>query len=339
MISIHHLVVDGLSWRILLADLGLAYARITAGEPVSFPPKTTSFQSWSRHVERYAHSDELLAELGRWSAPRSVPATPRDVPVGGGAGDRMGRVSVSLPVVQTEALLAGPPRVFGSEINDVLLSAFALAMRDWSGSGSVLIDLEGHGREYLFAGIDLSRTVGWFTSIFPVEICLGDLTDPPTVIREVKNQLRSLPKRGVGYGILRYLGEPAAAQALRSRPDPQICFNYLGQFGSQIPGLGRYAEASWPRDQVAGQHDARPWLLIAECIVIDQVFSAEFTYAKDAYREEAIASLASCFIAQIRALVAFTEKFSADSSLSITDVSLSKVSAKDMENILKGFNQ
>jgi non-ribosomal peptide synthase protein (TIGR01720 family) len=339
LIAIHHLSIDGVSWRILLEDLGLAYVTLLAGEPLALRPKTTSFQAWSRHVERYARSDEALAELGYWSHERLALPIPRDFPDGRNDYSSVASVTASLSAEETESLLTGIPRVFGSQINDVLLTALAQAVRDWSGSGSVLVDLEGHGREDLFTGVDLSRTVGWFTSIFPVELRLDDLTDPAGAIRAVKNLLRSVPNKGIGYGILRYLGGTRTTEVLRHLPAPEINFNYLGRFSQEIAGLGRYAEAGEPRDHVASPDATRPWLLEIEGIVRGPIFSVEIMYSKNVHERDTVAALADRFLAQIRVLMKFSQKFEMDDGLAVTDISLSNLTTRDMENILKGLGR
>jgi NRPS condensation-like uncharacterized protein len=230
LLVIHHLVVDGVSWRILLEDLGGAYGDLIAGREVSLPMKTTSFQSWASALERYASSEESVGELDYWVRPRSAGMIPRDWSDGDNTVSSLATVSAGLSVDDTESLLREVPRVFHTQINDVLLTALALAMRDWSGSDTVLIDLEGHGREDLFGGVDLSRTVGWFTSIFPVELRLDGACSVSSALATVKRQLRAVPNKGVGYGVLRYLGPESVRSELEQLPDAEVSFNYLGRF-------------------------------------------------------------------------------------------------------------
>jgi non-ribosomal peptide synthase protein (TIGR01720 family) len=235
LLAAHHLVIDAVSWRILVEDLELAYDALTAGEPIVLPAKTSSFKTWAERLHDYADSEQALAELAFWTrqgegeVARLLPDTDtKQLPV-----DSLDLVEVSLSAEQTEALLRDVPRVYRTQINDILLTALALAVCRLSGSSSVSIDLEGHGREQLFANVDLSRTVGWFTSLFPVLLELPDPSDLGACLKAVKETLRSLPERGIGYGILRYLSNEAGAALLAELPAAEISFNYLGQFGTE----------------------------------------------------------------------------------------------------------
>jgi amino acid adenylation domain-containing protein/non-ribosomal peptide synthase protein (TIGR01720 family) len=205
----HHLVVDGVSWRILLDDLETAYRGGDLGA------KTTSYQEWSRRLEAHVLGGGLADEVGYWT--RSFPSFP--APSG-----TPGSVTVELSEEDTDALLRGAPTAYRTQINDVLLAALAYALSRWTGSSRVAVDLEGHGREDVL-DVDLSRTVGWFTTVFPVELELPEGTWRDRV-KAVRRQLRAVPGNGFGYGALRQHGMV---------PDggrPPVSFNYLGQFGS-----------------------------------------------------------------------------------------------------------
>ena len=140
-------------------------------------------------------------------------------------------VTVSLDVEETRALLQDVPRAYRTQINEVLLTALVRAYERRTGIPRVWLDLEGHGREDIVSGVDLSRTVGWFTSIFPVRLELDGGCGPGEALKSVKEQLRGIPQRGVGYGLLRYLsGDPEMTAAARGVPGPEMSFNYLGQF-------------------------------------------------------------------------------------------------------------
>ncbi|MGH3768373.1 MAG: amino acid adenylation domain-containing protein, partial [Pseudonocardiaceae bacterium] len=227
-VAVHHLVVDGVSWRILLEDLDTAYRQLVRGEVVCLGAKTTSFRDWALRLSEYAAVGGWDGERGYWAGVvgDTGPVLPRD-----GAGVNtvasMRSVSVRLDVEQTRALLQDVPGVYRTQVNDVLLAALGRVLADWAGCERVLVDLEGHGREELFEGVDLSRTVGWFTTIFPVALELGGQRDWGRTLKSVKEQLRAVPGRGLGYGALRYLTQ---AGELAGGAPPQVSFNYLGQF-------------------------------------------------------------------------------------------------------------
>ncbi|MDY7534454.1 non-ribosomal peptide synthase/polyketide synthase [Pseudomonas sp. Bout1] len=236
LLVIHHLVVDGVSWRILLEDLQSAYQQVINGEALSLPAKTSAFKDWSEHLQRYANGPALQEELAYWQACLSDVST--DLPckrMDAGQQNRLAHtVQTRLDPELTRQLLQEAPAAYRTQVNDLLLTALARVIGRWSGQSSTLIQLEGHGREELFDGVDLTRTVGWFTSLFPVR--LTPAATPGDSIKQIKEQLRSIPDKGIGFGALRHLGDARAQQSLRALPTPRITFNYLGQFDGSFEG-------------------------------------------------------------------------------------------------------
>ncbi|AQA20680.1 amino acid adenylation domain protein [Rhodococcus sp. MTM3W5.2] len=263
LLVLHHLVVDGVSWRLLVPALASAWGQIVAGGTPSFEPEVTSMRRWAHALADEARSDSRVAELGYW---REVLAT-QEAPIGSRPLDAQldtvatrGQVSLELPADVTDGLLTGVPARFRGGAQDGLLAALAVAVAAWrrarggrgAAESSTLITLEGHGREdQLAPGADLSRTVGWFTSVYPVRLDIGgaDLDDAlaggaaaGAAVKAVKEQLLAVPDNGIGYGLLRYLNPETGAE-LGSGAVPQISFNYLGRFGTgeltdEIRGLG-----------------------------------------------------------------------------------------------------
>ncbi|SDZ72427.1 non-ribosomal peptide synthase domain TIGR01720, partial [Variovorax sp. YR266] len=248
LLTIHHLAVDGVSWRILVPDLELAWQAAQRNERAKLEPRSSSLRRWALRLNAEAFSPRRLAELPLWTSivgaadsllsHRAFDASRDTVATGR-------RLTLSLPSTLTSALLTQVPTLFHGRINDVLLTAFALAVAQWRRKRSseqapgVLFDLEGHGREEIFEDIDLSRTVGWFTSIFPMHLDLQgvDLDDAlrggahmGRALKQSKEQLRALPDNGLGFGLLRYLN-PETARVLAGAA-PQIGFNYLGRFAA-----------------------------------------------------------------------------------------------------------
>ncbi|MFD8235432.1 amino acid adenylation domain-containing protein [Streptomyces sp. NPDC059696] len=242
----HHVVVDGVSWRILMEDLATAWRRFTAGEPVELPPVGTSFRRWTHLLERAAFD----ADSAYYRRP--LPGDDRPLahrPLAGTdtvAHERLRTVTVGPET--TAALLGEIPARFHAGVNDVLLTALAVALarrrRDLGQHQTFAhIELEGHGREGRFvagsAGFEpeLSRTVGWFTTLFPVTVDPGtaaDLTTPEyltAALKRVKEDLARVPDNGVSYGALRYL-----THSEFDAPAPQVLFNYLGRFAAGAPG-------------------------------------------------------------------------------------------------------
>ncbi|TGA95241.1 non-ribosomal peptide synthetase, partial [Streptomyces palmae] len=252
----HHLVVDGVSWRILLPDLRDAWEAVAAGRTPMPAPVGTSLGHWAQVLTAEASRPRRTAELPRWiELLRGAAPLPADAPA---AGTRLTvesarRLTLTLPPGPTTALLTRVPAAFHAGVQDVLIAAFAVALGEWrrrrgAARGPMVVDVEGHGRhEGLAEGIDLSRTVGWFTSVYPVRLDPGDLpwdevaAAGPALgraVKRLKEQLRAVPGEGLGYGLLRYLN-PRTGPELAGLPTPQVGFNYLGRMSA--PG----GDAAW----------------------------------------------------------------------------------------------
>ncbi|WP_169332725.1 non-ribosomal peptide synthetase [Nocardia araoensis] len=267
LIVAHHFVVDGVSWRILLPDLAMAWSQ-PAGQAVTLPANGTSMRRWAHALADAANDPALVAELPFW---QQVTATP-ETPLGSRAFDpvvdtlaTVDQVRVTLPADVTDAVLTVLPERYRGGVNDGLLSALALAVSKWRGAasnGAVLVELEGHGRaEELVAGADLARTIGWFTSAYPVRLELAGVDVAAAfdggkpladIVKSVKEQLLAIPGNGLGYGLLRYLNPRTAAQL---EDAGQISFNYLGRVATGELA-GRLGELDWAPVADLGQLDA-----------------------------------------------------------------------------------
>ncbi|MDV3438226.1 non-ribosomal peptide synthase/polyketide synthase [Pseudomonas otitidis] len=303
LLAIHHLVVDGVSWRILLEDLQTAYRQLQAGETPRLPAKTTSFKAWGERLRDHARSDAMDAQLGYWQqllqdAPVDLP---RDNPAGALDNRHARSVATRLDATRTRQLLQDAPAAYRTQVNDLLLTALAQAVCAWTGEASALVQLEGHGREDLFEDIDLSRTVGWFTSLFPVR--LEPAADIGTAIKHIKEQLRSTPDKGLGHGLLRHLGSDEARATLAGLPQPRITFNYLGQFDGDFAEGALWVPAEEGRG--AGQDPQAP---LGNWLSVDgQVFGGElslnWTFSGDVFAEATIARLAEAYQQALEALI------------------------------------
>jgi non-ribosomal peptide synthase protein (TIGR01720 family) len=225
----NHLVFDAFSLRIIFEDLEKAYHQLASGGEVELGPKTTSFKAWAERLEQYAGSGEVLDELPYWSDDARAAAAP--VPVDGPPNEYGGSHLVSLDEEETDILLHRVPGTWGVEINDVLLTALLQALTPWTGRRSLMVDLVSHGRAPLFPDIDLSRTVGYLAAHFPMLLDLGDTSGSVAELMAVREQLRQIPRGGIGYGVLRYLcQDEEAVRPLVRLPEPQVMFKYDGQF-------------------------------------------------------------------------------------------------------------
>ncbi|WP_139221107.1 condensation domain-containing protein, partial [Pseudomonas extremorientalis] len=223
LLVMHHLVVDGVSWRVFLEDLQSLYRQ------QRLPAKTSSFKAWAERLQAHARSEAVEPEKAFWL--QQLQGVSTDLPCRDPQGARPGRLAQTvvsqLDAERTRQLLQQAPTAYRTQINDLLLTALARVICQWTGQSSSLIQLEGHGREDLFDDIDLTRTLGWFTSLFPVRLTPADSL--ATSIKQIKEQLRAVPDKGLGFGALRYLGDDATRQAFSQLPLPRITFNYLGQ--------------------------------------------------------------------------------------------------------------
>uniref|UniRef100_A0A173H0U4 L-cysteine--[L-cysteinyl-carrier protein] ligase n=1 Tax=Polyangium spumosum TaxID=889282 RepID=A0A173H0U4_9BACT len=296
---IHHLVVDAVSWRVLIPDLSTAYQQLAAGQAVRLPAKTTSFKRWAERVTAYARTAAFEEERAILAlAPPA--ALPVDRPTGQNCRASAAEIVVSLSPEETRTLIADALRPYNLGVQDVLLTALARTVARWTGSLDVWIDLEGHGREELFDDVDLSRTVGWFTSLFPVRLCLPDGDDLAAALVAVKEQLRAVPRRGIGYGLLRHLNDEGAALPW---PAPQINFNYLGHLGGErdaAGGLRLTWESAGPREAGGG---TRSHVLEVNAVVAADRLAVVFGYSRDLHETATVERLASELIEELGRLL------------------------------------
>lgn len=337
LIIIHHLAVDTVSRRILLEDLQTAYTQLSNGQPIHLPPKTTSFQQWASLLNEYGRSIQLRKELNYWLAParREIKTLPLDYPEASDANteDSARIVSANMKIDETWALLQDIPRVFHIQTNEVLVTALVQAFARWTGEQALLVDLEGHGREVLFDGVELSRTVGWFTSLFPILLVYDD-DSPEGALRSIKAQLRDIPDRGIGYGLLRYLSnDPEIAARLRNLPQAQVVFNYHGR-ATYTPSkdsstLFALAPESCGPDR--NPQDKRSYLLEIDMIVQDDLLHIYWTYSERIHRHASIATLAEYYREALSSLIRHCQflesKGYAPSDFPETDVSPQELEA------------
>ena len=323
LLTIHHLAVDGVSWRILVPELAAAWAAIARGGMPAPAPRGTSFRGWAQRLASHARDGGCVEELAFWRGMLGSPSLSlvegaldpsRDI------NGTAGRLTLTLPAALTGALLTRVPAAFHGGINDVLLTGLVVAIADWcrrrgrGSGGGVLLDLEGHGREEVFGDIDLSGTVGWFTSLFPVRLDPGalDVEDAMAgggalgrALKSIKEQLRALPDNGLGYGVLRYLN-PQTASQLAGFAAPQIGFNYLGRFAaSAAADWGSAGEAV----RLGGGDPAMP---LAHCLEVNALtlderegarFTATWSWAPALVTEAEVRDLAERWFTALEGLV------------------------------------
>ncbi|WP_095974863.1 non-ribosomal peptide synthetase [Pseudomonas ogarae] len=309
LLVIHHLVVDGVSWRILLEDLQQAYEQLQAGQAPKLPAKTSATQAWAQRLKTHAGSAAFQAQMAYWQG--QLEGARNDLPCDRPQGElrrcHEAQVQTRLDKEQTRGLLQQAPTAYRTQVNDLLLTALARVIGRWTADASTLIQLEGHGRETLFDGLepdlDLSRSVGWFTSLFPVRLTPAATLEDS--IKAIKEQLRAIPDKGLGFGVLRYLGDEVTRRTLAALPMPQITFNYLGQFDS---GFTDDADGLFiPASEPAGtpQSPLAPldnWLTLNGSVYAGEL-SIDWTFSTQMFDESTIQALALDYGRELQALI------------------------------------
>jgi non-ribosomal peptide synthase protein (TIGR01720 family) len=234
MLLAHHLVVDGISWRILLEDFHALYEQAKTGADLALPPKTESFRAWTTELQNLAMQHAFHSAQAFWLAHQPLPEHRIVTPGKAGLKKDIRFQSFTLEEAETNDLLNGIHHAYHTEINDILLAALSASLHRVFGNNNISIAMEGHGRGHP-VNLDISRTVGWFTSIYPVLLNASHAGDWEKHIRHTKELLRQIPDKGAGYGILKWIKkEPALVHA----ETPQVIFNYLGQFDNNLPATG-----------------------------------------------------------------------------------------------------
>ena len=307
LLIVHHLVVDGVSLRILLDDLVSLYAALPAGTAAQLPRKTTSFKDWSTALTAYSCSRKIFAEEKYWLSQQTTDQKrlPVDFVDGLNTEASVEISGATLSKTETEQLLREVPSAYGTQINDILLAALYLTLKRWQDTDAVFLVLEGHGREDIGASVDVTRTVGWFTTMFPLRLAASRAADPAAVIRSVQDQLRNIPQKGLGYGLLRYMRSSTDLNAeLESRPWPQISFNYLGQFDQTISAHDGFELSSRAVGPIHGAQEHRSFLLDVIASISGGCLQMNWLFSANVHRRETVDELAAEYLRVLRRLIA-----------------------------------
>jgi amino acid adenylation domain-containing protein/non-ribosomal peptide synthase protein (TIGR01720 family) len=338
LMIIHHLVVDGVSWRILAEDLMSGYGELKGGKPLSFPAKSDSFKLWSERLTEYAASGTLLKEQEYWQtvARSDVARLPLlEAPRVGTAAD-FDEVQTGLSEAETMQLLIQANQAYRSDTADLLLTALARALHDWTGSRRHLITLEGHGREDIGTAVDISRTVGWFTSLFPHLLELADRDDPGYQLRVVKEGVRSVPNHGLGYGLLAWLTPDALKEGFELPQLPAISFNYLGTFDADF-GSGTFSPTNEPHGATVGPQIEAPFALECTCSVMGGLLSINFRYDRRLITPETGGQLAVSMLENLRSLVSHCCQ-AEETIISPSDISYDGLDIDQLDSLLEGLS-
>ncbi|MCX6578643.1 MAG: amino acid adenylation domain-containing protein, partial [Candidatus Aminicenantes bacterium] len=314
LIVIHHLVIDGVSWRILFEDIETLYSKYKRGEKLVLPPKTDSFKTWAEKLQEYANNKTFLKEKTYWQKIESVeaPSIPKDFDVDDNNIKDTGSVSFTLREEETELLLTKVNKIFRTEINDILLTALAMSIKKTFGhpeSGPkfnrVLIALEGHGREAILEDIDIGRTAGWFTGVYPVALDITHTGDPGRQIKEIKETLRRIPNKGVGHGILKYLTREENKKEIEFKLKPQIGFNYLGQFDADVKQISSFEIAKESAGNSQGLNNKREYVLNVSGMTSNKRLTMTYSYNEKHFKPGTMTALIRNFETELRRLITF----------------------------------
>ena len=303
LIIVHHLAIDIVSWWVLLEDLETVYQQLKRGQQIELPPKTASFKAWAERWDNLVRLRLLEKETYYWlnDARAGVARLPVDHTLGPNDVASAQTVSVALSKEETHALLQEIPATYNTQINDALLAALVEAGLNWTSGSELLLDLEGHGREDTLTEIDVSRTVGWFTTVFPV-LLTRTSADPGEQLLHIKEQLRRVPNHGQGYGLLRYMSP--LTPALEKLPRAEINFNYLGRLDAGPQESRNFARVNESVGPVQPGTAMRRYLLTVSGQILNEQLKLNFTYSANLHGRQTIEVLANSFISYLQALIA-----------------------------------
>jgi amino acid adenylation domain-containing protein/non-ribosomal peptide synthase protein (TIGR01720 family) len=309
MIVCHHLLIDGIAWRILMEDIQTAYAQLSQGSPIQLPAKTTAVKQWAEYLQTSV--ERFQPDLEFWLTQNQPTYLPIDQVPTDKTNTQTGYVEIEFTQAITQTLLTKTVQAYGTRVNEVLLTALVLTLQKWTNQSTFLLDIEGHGREpeLISEQLDLSRTVGWFTAIFPVQFTLPESSQHQIGegLKQVKEQLRSVPQQGVSYGILRYLASDTIKSQLRSLPAAPISFNYLGQFQGQFHSAtnhssnanhGAIAELKLASESIGATQSANnssPYSFEISASIIEEKLRLNWGYNRQQYHHETIVDLVDLF--------------------------------------------
>lgn len=315
----HHLAVDGLSWRILLEDLEVAYRQRLENKEIVLPRKTTDLISWQSALQKYLSSSQFGEAFRYWQRFVDIHMPPllTDKQDGPNTMDAVASMIIEFSVDETQALVVELPNLLNCRVHELLIAILGLVVHQWTQENLVLLALESHGRENL-PDVDLSRTVGWFTSLYPVVLTIPD---KPVVaaIQDILAQLNQIPALGLSYGLGRYLGDSDKQAALKTIPEPQISFNYLGQFRQGAIGTSLFSPTDDDTNLDQSPNNKRPFLIdIVSSVLGDRLF-LNCLYSKHIHLPETIQQIADQFEHSCRQLIVQSKQAEISTTVSLQE--------------------
>ncbi|WP_433746030.1 amino acid adenylation domain-containing protein [Paenibacillus amylolyticus] len=298
LIIAHHLVVDGYSWRIIVEDFLSVYEQFLNNQTPMLPLKTDSYQTWAKGLIHYAQSKHLEDDLLYWTKLEKLQVN--KLPINQQFGTDCYRDSYTLvqrlDIETTKRLTKQAHLAYNTDTKDLLLTALGLSIKEWLGVEEFFVDLEGHGREDISDQIDISRTVGWFTSVYPFMIKHQGNNELSYFIKEIKDGIRRVPKNGFGFNILKYINTSLTSSAIKS----DIVFNYLGEFDQN---LSRSLTSQYPMGDEMGPNLERSHSIEINCMILNGETILRFTYNKNQFEEQEFTNFSELFIKHLLLLI------------------------------------
>lgn len=338
LLCIHHLVVDNVSWQILIDDLQQAYYALLRNEQPQLPAKTTSYRNWAESLVQYAQSEEALQEQNFWLEENNaaVAPLPLDFPANASENTMATASAVFLKLSQEETreLQEHVLPIYHATMHDLVLAMVALILARWAKTDAVLIDLEGHGREEIADDVDVSRTVGWFTSIYPFTLQFQSSSSESQALQDVQEKLRSLPRKGFGFGILRYLcASPELRRRLGTLPQSETLFNYVGRLDQASSSTTLFKDILSTSGFERGQANTRKHLFEVISGLHNGQLYIDWRYSEHAHRRSTVEQLAAEFIQALRSLITLCRAAHTNDSIPARFLQV-KLSPGSLEQIL-----
>jgi non-ribosomal peptide synthase protein (TIGR01720 family) len=283
----------------------MAYKQLEEEQAIVLTSKTDSYKRWAEELYRYAESNELLAQLAYWNnieSQKIIPIVKGNKLCGSKKIEDCETISITLDEEYTEKLLKETNKAYNTEINDILLAALARTIKLWTNNEQVLINLEGHGRENIADDLDVSRTIGWFTSKYPVLLDISDCCDLRSEIKNVKETLRHVPLKGIGYSILRYVTPLMKNKNICFKLEPEICFNYLGQFDYHMKNDLFITSSISSGDNISKENSFNYSLSVGGMIIKNKLVM-KFTYNSKEFLKATIDNLSNIYLKSLKEII------------------------------------
>ena len=336
LIAIHQLVIDDVSWHILLEDFTRLYQQISDDKKIELPLKTASFQKWAGKIHEYSGSGTLAGEVPYWKkiSETNIAPLPKDNNALSNSRWEANVLDFRLSTGETSQLLKDVHQAYNTVINDILLSSLGLALAHWSGNKRHALDVEGHGRESIISDIDISRTIGCFTALYPVILDIQDDLDLSHAIKRTKEMLREIPNKGIGYGILAYITN----MELKESPfnvHPEIKYTYVSPFDENLKS-SPFSIVDMPAGRLQSMNSKRKYHLEIMGMVSDAQLKIEIYYNALEYEKNTIINLMTVYKEYLQKIIEHCVQ-KKETELTKSDFSSSRIKDEDVANMYEAL--